>query len=211
MFFNSSLVNQNQTISLTNDNSKKIYQIICSSIGSRPDVTLSLYDTKTLNQLSNNFNSVIKSSCNNTYNLCNEILLVNFQFTDDRFNTMTSLSCGTTSKIIGVPLSVSIARNTTIIYEFKNSQFLIGDVLNPFSILCNGTNSSSQQITWISSYNKTQIITVQNNSRISFINNGLTLSFANLTLSDEQYYSCGILKNNTFTAINSFFLYVRGN
>ena len=52
---------------------------------------------------------------------------------------------------------------------------------------------------------------MQNTSSISFGNNGQTLNFASLTLVDEQYYSCGILTiNNVYTAINSFFLYVRG-
>lgn len=208
MFFNNSVVYPNQTIRLVNSN--KTYPIVCSSIGSRPDVTLSLYDTNSLIQLSNNANSIILSTCD-TNGVCNEILQVNFKFTDDRFNSMESLSCGTVSKVLSVPLTLSIARNTSVTYAFQNSQFLIGDVSSRYSIICNGTNGLGQEVVWISSYNKTtQINYVQNSSSISFINNGQTLNFASLTLLDEQYYSCGILKNNSFSVLNSFFLFVRG-
>jgi hypothetical protein len=125
MFFNGSLINNNQTITLTRSNTNQTYQFICSSIGSRPDVSLSLYDTNSSLKLSNNLNSIEQSSCN-INNICTAILQVNFQFTDASFDTMTSLSCGTSSKTPSVPLATSISRNTIVIdYLTTTSKILL--------------------------------------------------------------------------------------
>jgi hypothetical protein len=127
MFLNSSLINSNQTITLTRSNANQTYQFICSSIGSRPDVSLSLYDTNSSLKISNNLNSIEITTCN-INDICRAILQVNFQFIDASFNTMTSISCGTSSKTPSVPLTTSISRNTVVIdYLTTSSKTLFKD------------------------------------------------------------------------------------
>ncbi len=66
-------------------------------------------------------------------------------------------------------------------------------------------------VTWIQTVNKTGLYFVGDN-RTSIINNGTQLMINNINLNDEEYYGCGILKeNNSFQLISSYFIYVRGN
>ena len=111
IIFNNQIVNSNQTISLTKN--ATTYQIACVSIDSNPDVNLSLYDTNSLISLSTSSNSVLQNSCNQT-NLCRNILQVNFQFTDNKFDSMTSLTCAANSSNPQVSLSTSIKRNVSV-------------------------------------------------------------------------------------------------
>ena len=93
----------------------------------------------------------------------------------------------------------------------SNATVLIGDIQKPFTINCNSTSSTNQQITWIQTLNKTNIYLVQNDSRISFGLNGQQLNFANLLISDDEYYSCGYLTtNNRFQILSNFYLFIRG-
>ena len=51
-----------------------------------------------------------------------------------------------------------------------------------------------------------------NDSRISFDSNDQQLIFAYLTLSDDEYYSCGYLsENNKYQMYSNFYLFIRGN
>lgn len=113
IIFNDSLVSQNQTITLTRDLTNQTYKIICSAVNTKPDVSLSLYDTYSSLPLSNSLNSIKQSSCNSN-NLCSGILQVNFQFPDSRFDSMSSLSCTATSIDPNIQLIQSISRNTTV-------------------------------------------------------------------------------------------------
>jgi len=115
IIYNNQIVNANQTISLTKDLTKNTtYQIICASIDSNPDVNLTLYDTNSLIPLSTNSNSFVQNSCNQT-NLCRNILQVNFQFTDNKFDSLTSITCAANSSNPQVSLSTSINRNVSVI------------------------------------------------------------------------------------------------
>ena len=67
----------------------------------------------------------------------------------------------------------------------------------------------NQQVTWIQTLNQTGIYLVQNSSTVSISNNGQQLTFVSLKPSDEEYYSCGYLSQNTFQIANNFFLYIR--
>lgn len=53
---------------------------------------------------------------------------------------------------------------------------------------------------------------VQADNRVSFVNNGESLSFSSLLITDEEYYGCGVIDSvtNKLKLINSFYLYVRG-
>ena len=114
IIFNNQVVSSNQTISLTKDLTKNsIYQIICASIDSNPDVNISLYDTNSLISLSTSSNSVLQNSCNQP-NLCRNILQVNFQLTDNKFDSMTSLTCAANSSNPQVSLNTSISRNVSV-------------------------------------------------------------------------------------------------
>ena len=98
---------------MTNDVFKSVYQIVCTSVTSKPDVSLSLYDTNTVSSISNSQNSIISNSCDSN-NLCTNILQVNFQFLDNSFNEMTSLSCSANSKNVLIPLTQTISRNVNV-------------------------------------------------------------------------------------------------
>ena len=113
ILFNTQIVRDNQTISLWKNASNPIYQIVCLSSDSNPDVNLTLYDTNSLIPLSTSSNSVIQNSCNIS-NLCRNILQVNFQFTDNKFDDMTSISCVANSSNPQVPLTASISRNVSV-------------------------------------------------------------------------------------------------
>lgn len=85
---------------------------------------------------------------------------------------------------------------------------MIGDVLKNYSINCDSPTNDS--ITWIQSFDKISIFLLQNDSRVTFTNNGKQLNFANLFLTDQSYYACGLL-GSKFIVLNQYFLYVRGN
>ena len=115
ILFNGLEVNQTQKIILTKDT--QTYKIVCASINSNPDVNLTLYDTNTLIPLSTNSNSILQNSCNS--NICTNILQVDFQFIDNRFDSMTSLTCAANSSNPLVPLSTTINRNTLVLKPGK--------------------------------------------------------------------------------------------
>ena len=113
IFFNSSTVFENQTINLINDLSNRIYPIVCASITSKPDVTLSLFDKNSLLPLSTSQNSILQNTCN-SFSICTNVLQVNFQFTDNSFNNLTSIGCSANSSNINVPLYSVIYRNASV-------------------------------------------------------------------------------------------------
>ena len=114
IIYNNQLIYSNQTISLAKNSSNLIYQITCSSVNSNPDVNLTLYDTNSLISLSNNLNSVFQKTCNDSIHLCSNTLQVNFQFVDNRFDNMNSLTCAANSANPQVPLIETISRNVTV-------------------------------------------------------------------------------------------------
>jgi len=114
IIFSNQLIYSNQTISLAKNSSNLIYQITCSSVDSNPDVNLTLYDTNSLISLSNNLNSVVLKTCNDSIHLCSNTLQVNFQFVDNRFDNMNSLTCAVNSTNPQVPLIETISRNVTV-------------------------------------------------------------------------------------------------
>ena len=115
LFFNNLTVDSNQAIFLAKNSST--YKFICSSINSKPDVNLTLYDSNSLISLSTPSNSFLTNSCNAS--LCTNILQVNFQFTDNTFDNMVSLTCAANSSNALVPLTATISRNTTVFLPRK--------------------------------------------------------------------------------------------
>ena len=111
LIYNNVIVNASQTIILTKNN--QTYTITCASVDSNPDVNLTLFDTNSLISLSTSSNSLLKNSCNSS--LCTNILQVNFQFSDNSFDNMTSLTCAANSSNPLVPLTTSISRNTLVL------------------------------------------------------------------------------------------------
>jgi hypothetical protein len=106
--------NSSDTIIL-NYPSSAVYQIICYSANSKPDVTLSLFDSNTSLSLGNSSNSATTYSCD-SYGLCNVVYIVNFQLSaGSPFLSMTSLSCMANSVIPEVNLDTTISRRIQII------------------------------------------------------------------------------------------------
>ena len=91
-----------------------MYILSCISIGSKPDVDLSMFDTNTQLNLANGLNNLTTGYCD-LNNLCTKVLQVNFQFTDSRFNNLSSITCLAKSNNIAVNLTTSIQRNVTVI------------------------------------------------------------------------------------------------
>jgi hypothetical protein len=110
LIFNNLLVDPNQTILLTKNST--IYTFFCASVNSKPDVNLTLYDSNSLIPLSTPSNSFLENSCNGS--LCTNILRVDFQFTDNSFDNMVSLTCAANSSNALVPLTATISRNVTV-------------------------------------------------------------------------------------------------
>ena len=120
IIFNKTIVSSNQTILFIKNSAKQTYQVYCSSVNSNPDVNLTLYDTNTLIPLSSEFNYFTQKSCNISLSLCTNILQVNFQFTDDRFDNMTSFTCTANSSNPEVPLTTSISQNVSVIIQGRS-------------------------------------------------------------------------------------------
>ena len=113
LFFGGQLIYANQTLNLTKDFSKNTtYVITCASINSKPDVNLAVFDTKTNNSLSNSGNTVSNDQCN--FNLCTKIIQVSFQFQDNSFDSLNSITCSANSLNSSIPLSVSLQRNVSL-------------------------------------------------------------------------------------------------
>ena len=94
------------------------YTIICSSVGSKPDVFLSLFDSNTNLSLSNGQNNITTGSCDPNTLLCNQILQIVFSYdsTNNLFDQMTSITCLAESKQPDLyPLSRSISRNVKVV------------------------------------------------------------------------------------------------
>ena len=114
IFFDGQIVYSNQTIDLIKDlKSNRTYQIACAAINAKPNVNLTLFDTSSMRSLSTSSNSVTQETCD-TYNLCTDIFQVNFQFQDNSFDNMTSLTCSANSSDLDVPLYRTTLRNVTI-------------------------------------------------------------------------------------------------
>jgi hypothetical protein len=113
IIFNTELTNDSSVLSLTNDGLNRTYQIVCSSIKSRPDVALSIFDSDSLLSLSNGQNTIKQGSCI-SYNICTQILQINFQLKDNSFNNMKSLTCLANSTDTLIPLVSTISRNVSV-------------------------------------------------------------------------------------------------
>ena len=113
LFFNNAITNQTTTINLTNDGTNITYQFICSAIGSKPNVNLTIYDSNTLLPLSNSQNSIIFDSCS-SINVCTKILQISFQLQGSAFINMTSLSCSANSLNSLIPLYETITRRVQV-------------------------------------------------------------------------------------------------
>ena len=113
LLLNSQIVSQNQSINLIRDSSNRIYQFVCTSVNSKPDVTLALYDTNSFKTISNSLNSILQKSCT-SLNLCNNILQVNFQLLDNSFDTLKSITCSANSSLANVILFETVQRNASV-------------------------------------------------------------------------------------------------
>jgi hypothetical protein len=114
IIFDGQIVNSSQAIELIKDfKSNQTYQIVCAAVNAKPNVNLTLYDTTSMRSLSTSSNSLVQESCG-AYDLCTDILQVNFQFQDNSFDNMTSLTCSANSSDLDVPLNSKTSRNVTI-------------------------------------------------------------------------------------------------
>ena len=117
LFYNNLPINANQTITLV-ALPNYVNTIACASVYSRPDITLTLYDTQSLLPLSTSLNSNNTKSCLQS-NVCTNILYVYFQFQNNQFNSLNSISCSANSTNPNVPLLSVITRNATISSKYK--------------------------------------------------------------------------------------------
>lgn len=134
-FFNGAITNESSQLTLSNDGLNRTYSFVCSSVNSRPGVTLSIYDSNSMLSLAKGQINITQSSCL-AYNLCTEILQINFQFKDQTFNNMTSVTCSTTSKDNLIPLISTISRNVTVKLVGKKSFLNIKHEMVNFFTYC---------------------------------------------------------------------------
>lgn len=123
---NDVIVNQNDTIYLTNSIENAVYRIACFSPFSKPDVTLSIYDKETGSVLWNEQNSIVNSKCNFTTQLCENSLYVEFRFDNDTtFNFMETLTCSAQSEDPKADFVVTIDRKTNVTVTSQSNQINI--------------------------------------------------------------------------------------
>jgi hypothetical protein len=106
MSLNGKILNESDTINV-NSNQNLTYYIACSSINSKPQVNITLYDTNTNRSLQNINNFVSSSSCD-SLKLCTSINQYKFQEMD--LMNLTSITCRASS-VNSIPLTASIQRN----------------------------------------------------------------------------------------------------
>ena len=99
---NGSILNENDTINI-NLQQNSTYIIACSSINSKPEVSISIYDTKTNLSISNGNDYVISKSCNG-YNLCT--VIYQYQLQSSNLLNRESITCKATSLITDIDLVV---------------------------------------------------------------------------------------------------------
>jgi hypothetical protein len=128
--------NQSDTITFAYPSSN-VYQIICFSSNSKPDVTLSLFDSNSSVSLGNSTNSGTTYTCD-ANQLCNVVYVVNFQMPPGSpFVSMTSLTCKATSTVPLVNLDTSISRKVVVnsLCKYYVNVSEINLVLFPFTYL----------------------------------------------------------------------------
>ena len=110
----------NATIALTkNDHT---YYFYCTAF-SNPGVNLTLYDTNSMLPLTTFNNSYYHTYCYTNYG-CYSYLTVYFQFADNSFDNMSSVTCAATSYNNLVFLSNSISRNVLVLQAGKLEKIL---------------------------------------------------------------------------------------
>ena len=109
----------NGTASLFKKNS---YIISCSSF-SNPSVKLNIYDSKSLVSLSNSYNSNSTMICY-SYGGCTTNLTVNLKISGNQYDSMSSITCATTSSNPQVSLSESKSQDVVVLSESKYNFFL---------------------------------------------------------------------------------------
>lgn len=92
----------------------KIYTINCISRNSKPDVNLSVFDSKTLKPISNLTNSVLRKNCSSS-KLCTNILEIYLNINNLQYENIKSLSCLAQSRDPRVRLGEAINRTINII------------------------------------------------------------------------------------------------
>jgi hypothetical protein len=120
MIFNGVQIFANQTITILNV-ANFTNQLVCASVFSKPDVSLTLYATNSSQPLSTPSNSNNTKQCLST-NVCTNILYVYFQSQNNQFNSLSSISCSANSVNPVVPLLSVISRNIT--FASKHLSFI---------------------------------------------------------------------------------------
>ena len=70
---------------------------------------------------------------------------------------------------------------------------------------------SNETIEWKKISAKILTYLTENNSHYAFTNNGQQLNIINLTIADQGFYSCRVMRNNTFEIISEYNLIVKSN
>jgi hypothetical protein len=118
LFFNGSVILENQTVTLEKNEDNLKYEFVCTSFNSKPDVVLKIVDANTLNPLSNGLNDRLTSNCNEL-NLCTKTYKIEFQFRETLFDNMSSIKCIAESANSLIELTSFIQRNVQVINSIR--------------------------------------------------------------------------------------------
>ena len=112
LFINNQPILENETVTFEYGVD---YLILCTAVNSRPDVSLTIYDTDTKLALSQN--SIYNSTCDPTTEICNAFYQILFRLddTNNNFDNMNSFTCFANSKINDLNLTKSIVRKINVI------------------------------------------------------------------------------------------------
>ncbi|CAF0937578.1 unnamed protein product [Brachionus calyciflorus] len=162
VFNYNTLITESDTIYLTNSYLDTTYPISCLSLNSKPDIVLSIYESESLISLTENQETYTDKRCNETLNLCNNELTVQFRFKNDsRYRNLKSLSCKAESLDKTIILTRTINRAINITNEIEREvTSSTSTALTTTSSLPGTTTSSTTSTTSTSTTSTTSTTTI---------------------------------------------------
>ena len=110
-----------------------------------------------------------------------------------------------------ITTQTSESTSTTPVNPFANPKIVSARIGQQFSLNCS-LASEQDNIAWVMTYLKEGTYNIGSDNGFELLNNGRTVSFNSISITDEEIFLCGIVNpNGTFTPLNALQIYVIGN